>query len=244
MAIIGLFITGVKQATEHAFDAKVSAKSELNITSGDTLKLGKSTLKNYNSYRYNNNGEFKIVEDDNGRSIVSSNVRFIVRSTSDSVASITIEKEATGKNYNRAKIRAENIYYKYKITGNTLNLDNYLKTEIENKFSEQEVRVILYLPEGTVLYTDRNFSRSWRYSYLSYGNNLLNDMKFGHYYLIKEDTAECLDCVEENEEEEEVVAEKIEVDETINQESTSNEERELSVKINEEDGIDIQVNDN
>ena len=69
-------------------------------------------------------------------------------------------------------------------------------------------------------------------------------MKFGHYYLIKEDTAECLDCVEENEEEEEVVAEKIEVVETINQESTSNEEPELSVKINEEDGIDIQVNDN
>ena len=138
----------------------------------------------------------------------------------------------------------KNIYKSFEKLINTLNLDNYLKTDIEIKFSEQEVRVILYLPEGTVLYTDRNFSRSWRYSYLSYGNNLLNDMKFGHYYLIKEDTAECLDCVEENEEEEEVVAEKIEVVETINQESTSNEEPELSVKINEEDGIDIQVNDN
>ncbi|NRB83609.1 MAG: PspC domain-containing protein [Winogradskyella sp.] len=247
MAIIGLIITGVKQATEHAFDAKVSAKSELNITSGDTLKLYNSKLKNYNSYRYNTNGEFKIVEDDNGRSIVSSNVRFIVRSTSDSVASITIEKEATGKDYNRAKTRAENIYYKYKITGNTLNLDNYLKTDIENKFSEQEVRVMLYLPQGTVLYTDNNFSRSWRYSYSSYGNNILNDMKFGHYYLIKEDTAECLDCViekEEEAEEEEIVAEKTEVIETINQEPSSKEEPEVSVKINEEDGIDIQVNDN
>ncbi len=72
-------------------------------------------------------------------------------------------------------------------------------------------------------------------------------MKFGHYYLIKEDTAECLDCViekEEEAEEEEIVAEKTEVIETINQEPSSKEEPEVSVKINEEDGIDIQVNDN
>ena len=239
MSIIGLVITGVKQATEHAFDAKVTAKNEINIKAGDTLKLNKSRLDTYNSYRYNNGGQFRIIEDDYGRSLVSNNIRFYVRSTSDSTASISIEKEATGRNYDKAKKRAENINYKYNLVGNTLNLDNFLKTDIENKFSEQEVRVTLYLPEGTILYTDKNFSRSWRYSYYRYGNSILNDIKYGYYYKITKDGAECLSCEEEEEEQD-----KEEPNVTSSSSSSSNEEPEVSVKINEEDGIDIKVNDN
>ena len=233
IAIIGLVITGFRQVTEHAFDAKVTTKNELYIKSGDTLKLNKSTLNNYNSYRYNNNGEFKIIEDDNGRSIVSSNVRFIVRSTKDSIATISIEKEATGRNYNTAKQRAENINYNYKIIGNTLNLNNFLKTDIENKFSEQEVRVILYLPEGTILYADKKFSHSWRY--YRYSNNILNDMKYGYYYLITQDNAECLDCIKDEEIEENVTSEDLL--------SSKQDKPEVSLKI-DEDGVDLEVNDN
>ncbi|WP_282044073.1 PspC domain-containing protein [Winogradskyella flava] len=236
MAIIGLIITGVKQATEHAFDAKVTANSELNIKAGDTLKLNKSRLDASNGYRYNNGGEFRIIEDDNGRSLVSNKIRFFVRSTSDSLASISIEKEATGRNYERAKKRAENINYEYRLTGNTLNLDNFLKTDIENKFSEQEVRVTLYLPEGTILYTDKNFSKSWRYSYYRYGSSLLNDMKYGFYYIITKDGAECLDCKEEVIEVEDIVT-------STDNESSDEEKPDVSVQINE-NGVDIEVNDN
>jgi phage shock protein PspC (stress-responsive transcriptional regulator) len=243
MAIIGLVITGVKQATEHAFDAKVTSKNELNIKVGDTINLSNSRLDNYNSYRYNHNGEFRIMEDDNGKSLVSSNIRFIVKSTSDSIASITIEKEATGRNYDKAKKRAENINYGYRLVGNTLELDNFLKTDIENKFSEQEVRITLYLPEGTILYTDKNFSRSWRYNYIKYSNNVLNDMNYGHYYRITKDDAECLDCIEEVKEEE-FTEEATEIIETITTEKSSNEDKpEVSLKI-DEDGVDLKVNDN
>ncbi|MBC2845773.1 PspC domain-containing protein [Winogradskyella flava] len=236
MAIIGLIITGVKQATEHAFDAKVTANSGLNIKAGDTLKLNKSRLDASNGYRYNNGGEFRIIEDDNGRSLVSNKIRFFVRSTSDSLASISIEKEATGRNYERAKKRAENINYEYRLTGNTLNLDNFLKTDIENKFSEQEVRVTLYLPEGTILYTDKNFSKSWRYSYYRYGSSLLNDMKYGFYYIITKDGAECLDCKEE-------VIEVEDIETSTDNESSDEEKPDVSVQINE-NGVDIEVNDN
>ena len=234
MAIIGLVITGVKQATEHAFDAKVIAKNELNIKAGDSISLSNARLSTYNSYRYNTNGDFKIIEDENGRSLVSSNIRYVIKSTTDSIATITVEKEATGRNYDRAKKRAENINYDYKLEGNSLVLDNFLTTDIENKFSEQEVRVILYLPEGTIVYRDTNFSRSWRNRYYSYGNNILNDMQTGHYYRITNGSAECLDCEEDIEE----------VIETSTTESSSNEdEPEVSLKI-DEDGVDLKVNDN
>ena len=234
ISIIGLVITGVRQATEHAFDAKVNAQSELNIKANDTLTLSSVGLDTYNSYRYNN-GMFRIVEDDNGRNLVSSNVRFILRSTKDSIASISIDKEATGRNYDRAKKRAENINYSYELANNTLTLDKYLQTDIANKFSEQEVRVTVYVPEGTILYLDRNFTRSWRYGYLRYGNNLLNDMRYDNYYRVTRDAVECLNCEDEKE---------VEENETSTSNSSSNtKEPEVSLKINE-DGVDLEVNDN
>ena len=232
MAIIGLVITGIKQASEHAFDAKVTTNNELNIKAGDTLNLSMVGLDDYSSYHNNYNGEFRIIEDDNTRSLVSSDVRFIVKSTTDSIGSITIEKEATGSSYNTARERAENINYNYALSGNDLKLDAYLTTDVKNKFSEQEVRLVIYLPEGTVLYRDKNVRRYHRYS--SYYDNIMRDMKDGHYYKIITDDIECLDCEDEIEEDIQPSTE----------DPMSNEEKpEVSVQINE-NGVDIEVNDN
>ncbi|WP_417871775.1 PspC domain-containing protein [Winogradskyella sp.] len=235
IAIVGIIIIVIKQATEHTFDAKVVTKNELIIKAGDTINLNNSEYDEYSSYRYNHNNDFNIIENDEGPSIITSNVRYIVKSTTDSVASIIIEKEATGSDYNKAKTRAENIEFGYKLNGNTLVLNDYLKTDIENKFSEQEVRVIIYLPEGTILYTDKSFSKSWRYSYSRYGTNLLRDIEFGKYYKITKDNAECLDCSNNETTEETVTSEEM---------SSSNQEKhEVNLKI-DENGVDFEINNN
>lgn len=235
IAIVGIIIIVIKQATEHTFDAKVVTKNELIIKAGDTINLNNSEYDEYSSYRYNHNNDFNIIENDEGPSIITSNVRYIVKSTTDSVASIIIEKEATGSDYNKAKTRAENIDFGYKLNGNTLVLNDYLKTDIENKFSEQEVRVIIYLPEGTILYTDKSFSKSWRYSYSRYGSNLLRDIEFGKYYKITKDNAECLDCSNNETTEETVTSEEM---------SSSNQEKhEVNLKI-DENGVDFEINNN
>jgi len=235
IAIVGIIIIVIKQATEHTFDAKVVTKNELIIKAGDTINLNNSEYDEYSSYRYNHNNDFNIIENDEGPSIITSNVRYIVKSTTDSVASIIIEKEATGSDYNKAKTRAENIDFGYKLNGNTLVLNDYLKTDIENKFSEQEVRVIIYLPEGTILYTDKSFSKSWRYSYTRYGTNLLRDIEFGKYYKITKDNAECLDCSNNETTEETVTSEEM---------SSSNQEKhEVNLKI-DENGVDFEINNN
>ncbi|MDG4716264.1 PspC domain-containing protein [Winogradskyella marincola] len=235
IAIVGIIIIVIKQATEHTFDAKVVTKNELIIKAGDTINLNNSEYDEYSSYRYNHNNDFNIIENDEGPSIITSNVRYIVKSTTDSVASIIIEKEATGSDYNKAKTRAENIDFGYKLNGNTLVLNDYLKTDIENKFSEQEVRVIIYLPEGTILYTDKSFSKSWRYSYSRYGTNLLRDIEFGKYYKITKDNAECLDCSNNETTKETVTSEEM---------SSSNQEKhEVNLKI-DENGVDFEINNN
>ena len=70
--------------------------------------------------------------------------------TDEAVPFIQIEKLANGKSASEAKKRAEKIKYGYKIEGNTLILDNYLISAVENKFRGQEVELYLYLPKGTL----------------------------------------------------------------------------------------------
>jgi len=239
MAIIGLVVTGVKQATEHAFDAKVTIKEQLNVKANDTLKLSMIGNHSYGDYLRRHDNNYRLTEEDNGRTITSSDIRLVVKSTKDSLATIIIEKEASGSNYNVARTRAKNISYNYALINNELQLNAFLSTDIDNKFSEQEVLIILYLPEGTVLFADDNTYSFHRNS--SYYNDILDNGMEEHYLKIIEDDTECLDC----EEIEEIEEEKIEVIETSDKKESSNEDKpKVSLQINDEDGVTLEVNDN
>jgi hypothetical protein len=236
IAIIGLIITGIKQATEHALDGKSASKQELYIGQQDTLKLSMVGFDRYSVYSYGNNGNFNIIEDADGRSIVSSDIRLSLRSTKDSIASIVIEKEATGSNYTLAGERAENIVYNYDFTDKHLKLDAYFTTDVANKFSEQKVRITLYLPEGMVLYPDKNVDKFKRNS-KGRDNLLYVIWAYNHHVKILEDFTECLDCPELNEDPNS--------NESVEEVTPSDKNKpEVSIKINDEDGVNIEVNDN
>lgn len=236
MAIIGLIITGVKQATEHAFDAAVTSKEELFIRANDTVNLSTVSYDGHNDYYYGNTNDFRIIEDETGRRILSSDLKIVVKSTRDSLASITVEKEASGSSFSVAKTRAENIEYTYKLLNNELKLNDYHITDAKNKYSDQEVQVILYLPEGTVLYADKNIRRYIGYS--SKHANILYDAKDEQYLKITKDGVECLDC-------EDILQDETEQKKSSRRgKSTKKEKPEVSIKINEEDGVNIKVNDN
>ena len=237
MAIIGLFVIGVKQATEHAFDAKFMVKEQLDVTANDTLKINMVSDSNYDGYYYRRNNNYRLVEDENGRTIISSNIRLVVRSTKDSLASMVIEKQSRGSSYDIARNRAKNINYSYALNDGKLDLSSYLTTDIENKFSEQEVMVIFYVPEGTVIYADDNTYSFHRNS--SYYNDILDNGMEEQYLKIIEDGTECLDCEIEEEDEN--------LDETNsdNNQIITEEKPDVSIQINEEEeGVNIEVNDN
>jgi phage shock protein PspC (stress-responsive transcriptional regulator) len=222
MAIISLIVIGVKQASEHAFDASVTEKVTLNVTANDTLKIkmyGNDMYKKHIS----RNGGFKLVYNEEDEKIIfSSDVRLIVRSTKDSLASIQIEKNAEGSSYQQAKERAKNIHYNYTLSNDELMLDSYLTTDYENKFSDQEVEIILYLPEGTTLIADEN-THSF-HSNTSYFNDILDNGMEGFLLKVIENDIICEDCPED-----------FYLDINVN----NNNSR---VKI-DDDGIDIKSND-
>lgn len=231
MAIIGLVIIGVKQATEHAFDAKVRVKEQLDVKANDTLKIKMMGNYAYGDYFRRQGNDHNITEKNNGRTITSSDIRLVVRSTKDSLATLIIEKEANGSNYNVARTRAKNINYNYDLINNELQLNAFLTTGIDNKFSEQEVLIVLYLPEGTVLYADDNTYSFHRNS--SYYNDILDNGMEEQYLKIIEDNTECLDCITDDDEKE-FIEGATEIIKTITNEATTDEDKpEVSLQIND-----------
>lgn len=238
MAIIGLVITGVKQATEHAYDSSiVQADETINIASGDTLKLKMNSHEEYNKYMNRYRRDYKISRNENNQKIISApDIRLMVKSTTDSLASIKVRAFAKGSSYDLARERAQNINYNYTIVNNELKLDSYLLTEVSNKFSDQHIEIILYLPEGAIFYADDN-THSFHQNYSS-SNDILKTGMEEHYLKVIEDDVECLDCVEEIIEED-FTKETSEIMETI-----TDKKSEVTISINEKNGVNIEVNDN
>jgi hypothetical protein len=141
---------------------------------------------------------FKFVQDSaNTQLIYSNNVRLHVLHTDTKLPYIQIEKIARGRSFQEAKLRADKIKYNIKIEGNNLILDNYLLTEVSNKFRDQEVEIFLYLPEGTLLKPDASV-QNYDESDNSFFN--LHYSSDNYVYKVEGSKVKCLNCpADENE---------------------------------------------
>jgi phage shock protein PspC (stress-responsive transcriptional regulator) len=182
---------GIKQATAFAVNGRTVQKETLNLKPTDTLLI-KFKHNDYFAKDVNDRNDFMITQDSlNNDIIYSSEVSIRIEKSEEKYAYIQIEKEAKGKSLSEAKKRSEAIRYNYKIVGNQLIFDNYLITDLKNKFRDQEVEITLYLPEGILFKTDssvENYDRS-------------NDDFFNlHYsadsytYKVERSKVKCLDC--------------------------------------------------
>ena len=154
-------------------------------------------MKRHNEGSHRNNG-FEITYNEQDQKVIfSRNVSLDIRSTKDTVPSIKIIKEASGRDYMEARETAELITYQYNLSDQQLLLDNYLTTDYKNKFLDQSVKVVLYLPEGTYFRLNDNVKSFL--NYYSSNRSIVSYSDANHLLLVKEDDVECLDCIEENE---------------------------------------------
>lgn len=248
---VGVLITlGIKQATEVAFDGKKVLKETIQLQANDTLKV-KFRFNDYFAKDVNHRRDMQFTQDETGREVIYCNdVSFHILKTDDALPYVQIEKQAEGKSLGEAKRRAEKITYGYKIEGNQLIFDNYLLTDVADKYRNQEVEIFLYLPKGTILKADESLQRFDRSD-----DDFFNLHYSGNYtYKVENSQVKCLDCPpEENEWDD--VENNFESDTTnasiiLNKDGVlikstdknqSEEQREIkSVKINE-DGITIKT---
>ncbi|CAM2898019.1 PspC domain-containing protein [Flavobacterium frigoris] len=188
---------GVKQAAAFAADGRVVQKENIILKPSDTLYI-KFKHNDYYAKNVDDRDDFKIAQDVTGADVIYSNdVRFRIEKTDEKLPYIQIEKEAKGKSLSEARKRAEQIKYSYKIEGNQLILDNYLITDLKNKFRDQEIEITLYLPKGTLLRPDdsmKNYDRTDE-DYFLWNPNSSNEI-----YRVEDNKVRCLNCTDDESE--------------------------------------------
>ena len=146
-------------------------------------------------------------------------VRLRIEKTDEKLPYIQIEKEAKGKSLSEAKQRAEKIKYGYQIVGNHLIFDNYLLTDLKNKYRDQEIEITLFLPEGTLLKPDASMANYDRTDgdYFTW-----NPDRSDAIYKVESNKIRCLNCPEgENEEYNDEETDSSQTSVTINEDGVS-----------------------
>lgn len=188
---------GIKQATAFAVDGRVVKKENINLKPTDTLLI-KFKHNDYFAKDINDNNDFKITLDSTGNNVIySNNVSFKIAQTDALSPYIQIEKEAKGKTLFEAKQRAEKIKYGYKMEGTHLILDNYLLTDLKEKFRDQEIEITLFLPLGTILKVDKSLAQ---YDQTDGDYFLWNPELTDAVYKVETDKIKCQNCPNEGEE--------------------------------------------
>jgi phage shock protein PspC (stress-responsive transcriptional regulator) len=191
MAVALAISIGIKQASAFAIDGRVVHKENIILQPTDTLFI-KFVHNDYYAKNVDDRNNFRITQDSANIDVIYSNdVRFEIKKTDEKLPYIKIEKEAKGKSLSEAKHRAEQIRYNYKIVGNQLILDNYLLSDLKNKFRDQEIEITIYLPEGTLFKADssvQNYDRS--------NDEFFNihDSSDKYLYKVMDTNVKCLDC--------------------------------------------------
>lgn len=189
---VSLAITiGIKQATAFSVDGRVVQKETINLLPTDTLHI-KFRYNDYFAKDITDHNDFRVTVDSVGNDVIySNNVSFKIVKTDENKAYIRIEKEAKGKTLFEAKQRAEKIKYGFKIEGNQLIFDNYLLTDLKDKFRDQEIEITLFLPKGTLFKADSSV-QEYDYSDNDYFN--LHYSSGDYLYKVDTDQVKCLDC--------------------------------------------------
>ncbi len=100
--------------------------------------------------------------DDNKGLYISSN--FDVQNSDDNSVRLNIRKRSMGKSRTNAARKSEELIYNYRISGDTIILDEFFTVPSGRKWSVDEVHVQLYIPEGTVVHFDSATSDMFRHS--------------------------------------------------------------------------------
>lgn len=194
-ACIGIAYIASSAARHQTIEATVSAKKELPIVKNDTITVKMVRNEYYDESLYSYDSDYSVKYDENGDIILfSSSVKLIVRPTEKENARVRIDKSARGISFQKAKQRAQGIEYNYVFEDNTLKLDGYFLFDEDDKHNNQQVEVVLFLPEGAIIYPDKN-TRSFHRNSRSSGDILPNNSDTEeHYHQVVDDELECLDC--------------------------------------------------
>ncbi len=244
ISIITLAVLGIKQASAHAYTGSVTERDTLAVTAApDTLSIqfrdseysdGNGAIIGGMEIRYDASDEPVLYSDD---------ILMDIRKADDSLLSLRVRKDADGSSYTNARDRAGKINYSYALSGNTLLLDDHFTTDVKNKIRDQEIRLTVFVPEGTVLGFNAN-ARDYMGRRTRFDQDMYRKRTVNYTWQMQADgTLQCLNCPEEAPRDEESENGHIIIDEDGVDIDLKDERDSFRMKIDEE-GIRVRTNDN
>jgi len=200
ISLIALAVLGIKQASAHAYTGSVSERDTLALAQApDTLRV-KFQVSDYNELSTATIGGVEIRSDEADNPLLYSNDLLMdIQQAEDTLLSLRVRKDADGSSYQNARDRAGQIDYNYSFSGNTLTLDDHFTTAVKNKIRDQEIRLTLFVPEGTVLTFNSNtadyMGRRTRTDKDMYRKRIVNYT----WVMGTDGILNCLDCIGESE---------------------------------------------
>ena len=242
ISIITLAVLGIKQASAHAYTGSVTERDTISMNAApDTLMIrfrdsefgdGNGAVIGGMEIRYDTSDEPVLYSDD---------ILMDIRKADDSLLSIRVRKDADGSSYVNARERAGKINYSYALSGNTLSLDDHFTTDVKNKIRDQEIRLTVFVPEGTVLEFNSN-ARDYMGRRTRFEEDMYRKRTVNYTWQMQADgMLNCLNCPEDIPEEEpgrgHIIIDEEGVDIDLKDETDT-----FKMKIDEE-GIEVRTGD-
>jgi phage shock protein PspC (stress-responsive transcriptional regulator) len=201
--LIGFIITfyiGVKTSSDFAKEAKV--RENMSLEQHDTLYLKLNALAlNYDELYVNEDDDHIVVRkhhDDymigkhDGLKYLLGHAQLNIIKSQTNQVELVVVKEANGYEKKNAVERAKNISYSVVQKDSLLTFDNIFRVNNADKFRMQDVKVILKVPVGKVVYLDKSLE-DFMYDIENVTNTYDGDM-VNRRWIMTENGLKCLDC--------------------------------------------------
>lgn len=193
VAIIGLSFAGIEFKAQNAHNGVSVLNENISLTAANTLNIkmiDNEELTNRSNLRYRSS--YETVYDGDTKKLLSNRITLNIKPSDTDEVSIKIRKNSEAKSRLIANELADSIEYEFSLNNENLELNGYFLSSIKNKFRDQYLQAIVYLPVGASVYLDASTR-----SFLNSINNIqdIYDGKMAkHFYKMTEDGLFCLDC--------------------------------------------------
>jgi phage shock protein PspC (stress-responsive transcriptional regulator) len=190
VSIFSTFTVGVKTASDQKSKGKITETKYLsNLYGTYFLKLNEENMPGDIMLDID---DFSLSLDD--KLLYSNQVELTIEKSKTDSFELTIINQSHGNSKKAAIQNAKSINYQYEISDSTILLNSYLSTLKNLKLRSQNIKMILQLPIGKIVYLDPNLSPVI-FDIDNFSNTWDDDM-LGKKWVMLEDGLTCLDCDE------------------------------------------------
>lgn len=200
ISLFTIIFTAIEQEYQNAYDGTKIEKHSLTFDRNEPLKIRitNDDELHYQEKLYQKDNAVRVFHNDKEVKY-SNDIRVDVRKSESEEAYVRIKKMSEGKRRAKANKNAAAIQYNFEQKNNTITFNAYFLSELNNLWKDEEIKVIVYLPENTVL----SLENSSKY-FLDRNINTVKDRYYrdliNHKFKMTAKGLECLDCEEEEEE--------------------------------------------